>query len=158
MCASKLKLPESLTSRRRSETTSMSEQEHLTRRAEIAGNTKMATARMELVGQALDVVKQGLRVLQSYNELQSTCVEWQGRVQVADSAYRTALAEFDTARVKHIPEMQRLKLVEKAQQPVLELFNDMLAEAKNPAIGEDERCRLTASMLQLSSDLMASLR
>ncbi|MGT2469588.1 hypothetical protein [Paraburkholderia terrae] len=158
MCASKLKLPESLASKRSSGTTSTSEQEHLTRRAEIAGNTKMATARMELVGQALDVVKQGLRVLQSYNELKSSCVEWQGRVQVADSAYRTALAELDIARAKHIPEMQRLKLVEKAQQPVVELFNDMLAEAKNPAIGEDERRRLTTSMLQLSSDLMASLR
>lgn len=158
MCASKLKLPESLTTRRGFGTSSVSEQEHLTRRAEIAGNTKIATARMELVGQALDVVKQGMRVLQSYNELQSTCVEWQGRVEVADIAYRTALAELETAQAKQVPEMQRLKLVEKAQQPVLELFNDMLAEAKNPAIGQDERRRLTASMLQLSSELMASLR
>lgn len=158
MCASKLKLPESLTANRGSGASPLSEQEHLTRRAELAADTKLASAKMELMGQALGVIKQGLQVLQSYNELQSTYAEWQGRVQVAEAAYRAALAELDTAQAKQATEMQRLKLMEEAQKRVLALFDDLLAASRHPAIEEDKRRHLTATMLQLSSDLTASFR
>jgi len=150
MCASKLKLPTSATPKNNSTSVEMSREDHLTRRAQLASDSKITTAKMEVLGQALDVIKQALRVAQSYVELQTACVEWQGRVQVADSAYRTALAELSKAKGDQEVEMRRLAAQEKLQEPIVSLFNKLLVEMDSQFIKEADRRRLINDMLQLA--------
>lgn len=154
MCASKLRLPTNLKPKQSSSST-MSADEHRTRRTEIESSAKMELGRMNVAMHALDVVKQGLRVFESYNELQSVKAEWQGRIDVASIEYNKALAELETARVNNTPIMEALADARAVQRSVLALYDKLLTDLEHPAISRDDKLQLTDTMLKLTSELVA---
>lgn len=128
---------------------------HKTRRAELDSFAKVETARLNVAMQALDVVKAGLDVLQSYNALQATRAEWSGRVEVADRELAVALAELETARVKNAPLAAGLEQSRESQKRVLALFDTLMDAAQDAQVSREDKQKITGLLLELSDKLVA---
>jgi hypothetical protein len=156
MTGSKLKLPTGLRGSSQASVTpaTLDIEGHRTRRAELDNYGKVETARLGVAIQALEVVKKGLEVLATYNELQSTRAEWAGRVEVASQSLAMAQVGLATAREKNAPIAEQLAQSRESQKRVLELFDTLMAEAQNPVISREDKQQLTSQLLQLSGTLV----
>ncbi|WP_373991693.1 hypothetical protein [Duganella sp. BuS-21] len=155
MSASKLKLPTSLGTKRGASSNTSGAADHRTRQVEMETNAKLELGRMNVTMHALDVVKQALQVLQSYNELQSVKAEWQGRIEVADREYAKAVIGLEKARVDAAPQLEALANARAVQQRILELYDRLLLDAQNPAISLADKTQITNKLLQLTDNLVA---
>jgi len=127
---------------------------HKTRRTELESFAKVETARLNVAMQALDVVKAGLNVLQSYNTLQATRAEWRGRVEVADRELAIALAALETARVKNAPLVAELEQSRESQKRVLALFDALMEAAQDAQVSREDKQKITGQLLDLSGKLV----
>mgnify|MGYP000421301345 CR=1 FL=1 len=156
MAGSKFNLPSALRGKSHADAPSaaLDIEGHRTRRSELESYAKVESARLGVAMQALEVVKKGLEVLASYNELQTTRAEWAGRVEVASQHLAVAATELETAREKNAPITEKLAQARESQKRVLELFDALMAESQNPAISKEDKQQLTTQLLQLSSTLV----
>ena len=156
MTGSKLKLPTGLrgTGQANASPATLDIEGHRTRRAELDNYGKIETARLGVAMQALEVVKKGLEVLATYNELQSTRAEWAGRVEVASQSLAIAQVGLNTARENNAPIVEQLAQSRESQKRVLELFDTLMAEAQNPVISREDKQQITGQLLQLSGTLV----
>jgi hypothetical protein len=158
MAGSKFNLPSSLRGGGKgadNATNAMSVEEHRTRRAELDASAKMESARLGVVMQSLEVVTKGLDVIKSYQQLQQTKAEWQGRITVAELELKQAGLELAALQEKNAPVKERLEQARHVQQRVLGLFDTLMQEAQDPAISRQEKQHLTTQLLQLTTDLVA---
>lgn len=156
MTSSKLKLPTGLrgTAQANASSATLDIEEHRTRRAELDNYGKIETARLGVAMQALEVVKKGLEVLSTYNELQSTRAEWAGRVEVASQSLAMAQVSLNTARENNVPIIEQLAQSRESQKRVLELFDTLMVDAQNPIISTEHKQQITGQLLQLSGTLV----
>jgi hypothetical protein len=128
-----------------------------TQRANIDAGARVEVARLQVAKEAITATKAFFEVLKSYNELEATRAEWEGRVTTAETAVQQAQVELDTAREKNQPRMEELRQAKEAQDRLLELFDDVMAELKNATLGDQSKAKSREYLLQLS-DLLVKLK
>ena len=128
-----------------------------TQRASIDAGAKVEVARLQVAKEAITATKTFFELPKSYNELEATRAEWEGRVTVAKTAVQQAQVELDTVREKNQPRMEELRQAKEVQDRLLENYDDVMSELKAASLGEESKAKSREYLLQLS-DMLVKLK
>ena len=125
-----------------------------TQRAAIEADAKVEVGRLQVAKEAISAVRSICEVFKSYNELESTRVEWEGRVIAAETGLRKAQVDLEKAREKNMLRKEELRQTDEALSRVLELFDEVLVETRNPELSEESKREARKYLLELSAHIV----
>ena len=125
-----------------------------TQRAGIDASAKVEVARLQVAKEAIVATKAFFEMLKSHNELQSTCAEWEGRVNAAETAVKKAEVDLQTAQEQNKPRMDELEQSREAQKRLLSLFDEVMKQVTDGDLGEEVRKEARQYLLQLSDRIV----
>ena len=123
-------------------------------RAGIDAGAKVEVARLQVAKEAVQAFKGFLELRKSFNDLEGTRIEWEGRVATAETAVQQAQVQLETARAKNQPRMEELRQAKEAQQRTLELFDSVMAELRDADVSHEQKAKNRAFLLSLSEILV----
>ena len=118
------------------------------------GLPKVEVAKLQVYKEAMVTVQAICGVLKSHKELQSTCVEWEGRIRVAESDVQKAEANLQATREQNKSKMEELEQSREALMRLLSLFDDVMEKAKAPDLPDYDKKALRQYLLQLADKIV----
>jgi hypothetical protein len=125
-----------------------------TRRAGIDAGAKVEVARLQVAKEAITALKAFADLRKSFNDLEGTRIEWEGRIATAETAVEKAQVDLKTAQEKNQPRMEELRQAKEAQKRILELFDDAMAELREAGLEGDAKTKGREYLLRLSEQLV----
>lgn len=122
--------------------------------AKIEANAKVEVAKLQVWKEAIAATRGCLKVLESYNELQSTRSEWEGRVRVAETAAKEAETNLLIAREQNKPQLEALEQSRKEQERLLSLFDEIMKRVTNADLSDDIKKEALQHLLNLSDKIV----
>ena len=150
----KLKLPTSLPQKSPQVSEVVQTEILKTQRADIDAGSKVEIARLQVAKEAITVAKAFFQVLKSRNELETTRLEWEGRVSAAETAVKQAEVELETVREKSRLGMEELRQAQEVQDRLLGLFDDVMRELASADLDEESKAESRQYLLQLSDHIV----
>ena len=123
-------------------------------RAGIDASAKVDVAKLQVAKEAIVATRAFFEVLKSYNELQSTRTEWEGRVDVAATAVQKAEVELQQTQEQNKSRMEELKQSGEAMERLLSLFDDVMKEVTDADLSDDLKKESRQFLLQLSDRIV----
>ena len=154
MSNDKLKLPTSLPQKSPQVSEVVQTETLKKQRAGIDAGSKVEIARLQVAKEAITATKTLFEVLKSYNELETTRIEWEGRVSAAETAVKQAEVKLETVREKSQLGMEELRQAKEVQDRLLGLFDDVMRELASAALDEESKAKSRQYLLQLSDHIV----
>ena len=150
----KLKLPTSLPQKSPQVSEVVQTEILKTQRADIDAGSRVEIARLQVAKEAITAAKAFFQVLKSRNELETTRLEWEGRVSAAETAVKQAEVELETVREKSRLGMEELRQAQEVQDRLLGLFDDVMRELASADLDEKSKAESRQYLLQLSDHIV----
>ena len=122
--------------------------------AKIEANAKVEVAKLQVWQEAIAATRGLFKVFESYNELQSTRAEWEGRINVAETTLKKAETDLQTAQEENKPRLEELNQSREALTRLLSLFDDVMKEIKNANLSDEVKIEARQYLLQLSDKIV----
>ena len=122
--------------------------------AKIEANAKVEVAKLQVYKEAIVTIQAVCDVFKSHKELQSTYVEWEGRIRAAEIDVQKAEANLQATREQNKPKMEELAQSREALMRLLSLFDDVMEKAKAPDLPDDDKKEVHQYLLQLSDKIV----
>jgi len=132
----------------------IAEESAKTLRTRLETQSKVEVAKLQVAKEAIAATKSFFEVLKSYNELQATRAEWEGRVTAAETAVQKAQVDLETAQENNKPKMGELEQSLEAQTRLLSLFDEVMKEVTDADLSDDVRKEARQYLLQLSDRIV----
>ena len=122
--------------------------------AKIEANAKVEVAKLQVYKEAIVSIQAICDVFKSHKKFQKTCVEWEGRIKVAEIDVQKAEADLQATREQNKPKMEELAQSREKLTRLLSLFDDIMEEAKTPDLPDGDKKELRQYLLKLSDQIV----
>ena len=157
MATSRLRLPTRSSSSTPSHTEVLAAEDSKIRLAQIKAGSGVEMARLQVMKEGLALLGSIADVAKSWNNLQATRAEWDGRVKQAEvqvKAAEIALQQVQSETSRHMAELEAFK---QSQSALLRLFDAAMDDLSNNALDAEKKAESMRFLLQLA-DLIVKLK